>query len=182
LRKTNKLTTLSVKRMSKPGLYGDGDGLYLQVAAGGTKAWILRYMRAARARKMGLGPFPVLSLVEARQKAFEGRRSLLQGIDPIDARNAARTEAVVRAARALTFAECGKAYIAAHQSGWRNEKHREQWSSTLVRYAFPVIGVLSVAAVDTALVLKVLEPIWNSKPETASRLRGRIEAILVDRV
>jgi integrase len=178
LRKTNKLTTLSVKRMSKPGLYGDGDGLYLQVAAGGTKAWILRYMRAGRARKMGLGPFPILSLVEARQKAFEGRRSLLQGIDPIDARNAARVEAVARAAKALTFTECGKAYIAAHQSGWRNEKHREQWSSTLGRYVFPVIGVLSVAAVDTALVLKVLEPIWNSKPETASRLRGRIEAIL----
>jgi Arm DNA-binding domain len=128
LRKTNKLTTLSVKRMSKPGLYGDGDGLYLQVAAGGTKAWILRYMRAGRARKMGLGPFPILSLAEARQKAFEGRRSLLQGIDPIDARNAARTEAVAQAAKALTFAECGKAYIAAHQSGWRNEKHREQWS------------------------------------------------------
>jgi integrase len=178
LRKTTKLTTLSVKRMSKPGLYGDGDGLYLQVAAGGTKAWILRYMRAGRARKMGLGPFPILSLAEARQKAFEGRRSLLQGIDPIDARKAARTEAVAQAAKAFTFAECGKAYIAAHQPGWRNEKHREQWSSTLIRYAFPVIGVLSVAAVDTTLVLKVLEPIWNSKPETASRLRGRIEVIL----
>jgi hypothetical protein len=127
---------------------------------------------------MGLGPFPILSLAEARQKAFEGRRSLLQGIDPIEARKAARSEAVAQAAKALTFAECGKAYIAAHQSGWRNEKHREQWSSTLIRYAFPVIGVLSVAAVDTALVLKVLEPIWNSKPETASRLRGRIEVIL----
>src|SRR3981081_4172275 len=105
--------------MSKPGLYGDGGGLYLQVAAGGTKAWILRYMRSGRARKMGLGPFPVVSLLEARQKAFEGRRSLFQGIDPIDTRKAARAVALAQVAKALTFKECSKAYIAAHQSSWR---------------------------------------------------------------
>jgi integrase len=164
--------------MSKPGLYGDGNGLYLQVSVAGTKAWILRYMRAGRARKMGLGPFPIVSLLEARQGAFQGRRALFDGIDPIDARKAARAAALAEAAKALNFRECSKAYIGAHQLSWRNEKHRDQWSNTLDRYAFPIIGGLSVATVDTALILKVLEPIWNSKSETASRLRGRIEAIL----
>jgi integrase len=127
---------------------------------------------------MGLGPFPVVSLLEARQKAFQEQRSLFNGIDPIDARKAARANALAEAAKTLTFKECSKAYIGAHQASWRNEKHRDQWSNTLDHYAFPVIGGVSVATVNTALILKVLEPIWSSKSETASRLRGRIEAIL----
>jgi integrase len=178
LRKTNKLNTLAINRLSKPGLYGDGHGLYLQVSISGTKAWLFRYMRHGRARKMGLGPFPAVPLAKARQRVQEARRSVLDGIDPIDARNASRAQARLQAVKAVTFEECGKNYIAAHESGWRNEKHREQWANTLGRYAYPIIGNLSVAAVDTGLVLKVIEPIWNSKSETAGRVRGRIESIL----
>jgi integrase len=135
-------------------------------------------MRNGRARKMGLGPFPTVPLTKARQKVQEARRSVLEGIDPIDARNAWRAQARLQVAKAVTFEECGKNYIAAHESGWHNEKHREQWANTLGRYVYPIIGNLPVAAVDTGLVLKVIEPIWNSKPETAGRVRGRIESIL----
>ena len=100
------------------------------------------------------------------------------GIDPIDARRAAKQQARLDAAKAMTFKECAASYIASHKAGWRNDKHAAQWEATLATYAEPVMGNLSVQAIDTALVLKVLEPIWTTKPETAGRVRGRIEAIL----
>ena len=119
-----------------------------------------------------------LSLAEAREKAREARKLLLDGIDPIEARKSQRMLARLEAARGMTFAQCAEKYIAAHEASWRNAKHREQWTATLASYAYPVLGDLSVAAIDTTLVLKVIEPIWHVKPETAGRLRGRIERVL----
>jgi len=178
MRKSNKLTPLAIKRAKEPGLYGDGNGLYLQISQFGTKAWLFRFMRDGAARKMGLGPLHTVSLANARQKAAEARRKLVDGIDPITHRDAQRSAAKLEAAKAMTFEQCAEKYIGAHSDGWRNEKHRAQWSSTLKTYVYPVIGALPVVAIDTGLVLKVIEPIWNKKPDTAGRVRGRIEAVL----
>lgn len=117
-------------------------------------------------------------LQEARAKARDARRLRHDGIDPIDARRAARARKRVEEAKAITFRECAEAYVKAQRAGWRNPKHAAQWSATLSTYAYPVIGPVSVQAVDVNLVLQVLEPIWTNKPETASRVRGRVEAVL----
>jgi integrase len=178
MRGTNKLTAARVDRLKKPGRYGDGGGLWLQIAAGGTKSWLLRYQRDGKARQMGLGPCSLVSLADARERARDARRVLLDGGDPIDARNALRLAAKIEAAKGITFQQCAEKHIAAHEAAWRNEKHRAQWHSTLERYAYPKIGSLPVSAIDTTLILKVLEPIWGKRPETAGRLRGRIEAVL----
>jgi integrase len=178
MRRSNKLTALAVSRQSTPGRYADGGGLYLQVAAGGTKAWLFRYMRDGEARAMGLGPIDIVPLADAREKARECRRQLLDGADPIAARRDERQRKRAEAARGITFEECAEKYIAANKSGWRNAKHAEQWKSTLETYAYPVFGKLDVAAVDTVLVLKAIEPIWSTKTETAGRVRGRIESVL----
>jgi integrase len=159
-------------------MHADGGGLYLQVTRGGARTWIYRFMLNRRAREMGLGPLHTVSLAEAREKARECRKLRLEGIDPIDARKAKRAEERLAAATAMTFQECAEAYIAAHRAGWRNPKHAKQWPSTLETYVYPVFGALPVQAVDVGLVMKALEPIWQSKPETASRVRGRIESIL----
>jgi integrase len=160
-----------------PGMYADGGGLYLQVTERGA-SWIYRYMLNKRAREMGLGPLALFGLSDARAKALDARRLRYEGIDPIEARRAERQQARLDTAKAMTFQQCADAYIAAHRAGWRNGKHTAQWKATLATYAGPVVGVLPVQTIDTALVLKVLEPIWVAKPETASRLRGRIEAVL----
>jgi len=178
MRKANKLTSLAVKRASEPGLYHDGHGLYLQVSAFDTKSWIFRFMRDGVARKMGLGPLHAVTLADARQRAAAARRALLDGIDPIDARKARRAEAKLEASKAITFRECAESCIASQEAGWRNAKHVAQWKATLATYAYPVVGDLPVAGVDTGLVLKILEPLWPAKPETAGRLRGRIETVL----
>jgi integrase len=161
-----------------PGLIADGGGLYLQVSTGGTKAWLFRYMRSGRARKMGLGPVHTVTLAAARESATEARRAILAGLDPIDERLAKRQAARLAVASIATFREVAERYVEAHRAGWRNEKHAGQWTATLVRYVYPVIGGLSVASIDSALVLKIVEPIWSHKPETAKRVRGRIEAVL----
>jgi integrase len=127
---------------------------------------------------MGLGPLHTVSLAEARAKARECRQLRLEGIDPIDARNAKRAEAKLEAAKTMTFRQCAEAYIAAHAPGWKNAKHAAQWPSTLEDYVYPVFGALPVQVIDVGLVMKVLEPMWQTKPETASRVRGRIEAVL----
>jgi integrase len=178
MRGTNKLTALKVAKLTKPGLYGDGGGLYLQVSQWGTKSWIARYMLDGRSRKMGLGPLDVVSLATARDKAREARRQRYDGIDPIDARRTVRMERRAQAATIMTFNECAEAYIKAHEMTWRNEKHRAQWKSTLKTYAYPVIGELNVSAITTPHVLKIIEPIWYAKTETAKRVRGRIEVVL----
>jgi integrase len=176
-RTTGRLTALKVEKAKQPGMYADGGGLYLQVTAGGA-SWIYRYMLAGRAREMGLGPLALFGLAEARAKALDARRLRHEGIDPIEARRAMRAQARLDAAKAVTFMECAHGYITAHRAGWRNGKHAAQWEATLATYAGPVIGALPVPVIDTALVLKVLEPIWTTKPETAGRVRGRIESIL----
>lgn len=181
-RVVDRLSSLKVFKLKKPGMYPDGAGLYLQVTGDGeervAKSWILRFMVRGRAREMGLGSVTALGLGEAREKAAECRKLLLAGIDPIEARKEVRSKASLEAAKALTFDECAKQYIAGHKAGWSNSKHAAQWTATLNTYAKPVIGELSVRAVDTALVVKILEPIWTTKPETAKRVRGRIEAVL----
>jgi hypothetical protein len=158
-------------------MYHDGAGLYLQVGAGGTKSWILRFMLDGRARQMGLGRVSAISLGEARKRAAECRRMRVDGIDPIAARAAHRNQQKLDAAQAMTFDACAVAYIDAHKASWHNAKHRDQWRNTLSGYAGPVFGALPVQDVDPGLVMKVLEPLWQTKPETASRLRGRIEAV-----
>jgi integrase len=174
---TGRLTALKVSKVKRPGMYADGGGLYLQVTDGGA-SWIYRYMLAGRAREMGLGALALFGLSEARAKALDARRLCHAGVDPIEARHAERQQARLDAAKAVTFGQCAESYIKSHRAGWRSTKHAAQWEATLVKYAKPVIGALPVQAVDTALVLKVLEPIWTTKPETAGRVRGRIEVVL----
>jgi hypothetical protein len=174
----NKLTSLRVARASQTGLYGDGGGLWLSVSSGGTKSWTFRYAIAGRAREMGIGPVHTISLAEARDRARDLRKLLLEGIDPLDDRRAKRAERAIANAKTLSFEECGKAYISAHRAGWKNNKHAAQWPATLEAYVYPAFGSLPVQAVDVGLVLKALEPIWSTKPETASRVRGRIESVL----
>ncbi|WP_321929980.1 tyrosine-type recombinase/integrase [Paraburkholderia guartelaensis] len=174
----NRLTQAFVNRTAEPGDYCDGNGLYLQITAAGVKSWLFRYMRQGRARYMGLGPLHTVGLADARTRALECRRQLLDGVDPLGARQGEQAAAKIEKAKGMTFAECATAYIEAHRSGWKNLKHGDQWTNTISTYAGPVFGHLPVAAVDTTLVMKVLEPIWATKAETASRLRGRIELVL----
>jgi integrase len=161
-----------------PGLYADGGGLYLQVSATGAKSWIFRFQIRGRRRDMGIGPTSLYSLAEARQRALEARKLVAEGVDPIEARHAKRSAAAIETAKGMTFRACAFAYINAHRSGWRNSKHAAQWPATLAAYAYPHFGSLPVQAVDVGLVLKAVEPIWTEKPETASRVRGRIESVL----
>jgi integrase len=164
------------------GRHSDGGGLYVQVTQGAVgneaRSWLFRYSLAGKSREMGLGPLHTLGLSEARAKARELRKQVLVGEDPIAARNTRRRADAVASATGMTFQACAEAYIAAHRAGWRNPKHRAQWPATLATYVYPIFGALPVAAIDTGLVMKAIEPIWTEKPETASRVRGRIESVL----
>ncbi|SDA25082.1 Integrase [Methylobacterium sp. UNC378MF] len=173
-----KLTALGVAKLKAPGMYGDGGGLWLQVSGKGGKSWVFRYTLRGKSREMGLGPVSTFSLAEARDKALTCRKLCYEGIDPIEMRRGQRQEAAVEAAKAITFRTCAEGYIESHKAGWRNDKHAAQWTATLATYAYPAFGDLSVQAVDTDLVLKALEAIWTTKPETATRVRGRIESVL----
>jgi integrase len=173
-----RLTALQAKRASQPGLLGDGKGLYLRVGEGGAKSWVLRYMLDGRAREMGLGSYYDLSLAEARERARGFRKMVKDGVDPIDNRRAERAARRAERAKVMTFRQCAEVYVKAHQAGWRNQKHAAQWPSTLSAYVYPHFGALPVQTIDTGLVTKALEPIWLEKPETAGRVRGRIESIL----
>ncbi|MBR0795671.1 tyrosine-type recombinase/integrase [Bradyrhizobium jicamae] len=177
-RTIGRLTALKVEKIKEPGMYADGGGLYLRVTEESTKNWVYRFMLNGRPRWMGMGPLHTIGLADARNRAAACRRQRHDGIDPIEARRAGRQRAHLDAAKAITFKECASRYIAAHRAGWRNAKHAAQWEATLATYAEPVIGALPVQAIDMTLVLKVIEPIWTTKPETAGRLRGRIESIL----
>lgn len=174
----NKLSAAKISKLSKPGLYGDGGSLYLQITQGGVKSWLFRYMINGKARGMGLGPLHTVSLAEARSRALAARKRLLDGIDPLEVKHREKATKQATQAKAKTFSECAEAYISAHRAGWKNEKHGAQWESTLETYAEPVFGKTPVSEIDTALVMKVLEPIWTEKTETATRVRGRIESVL----
>ncbi|HEY6433560.1 MAG TPA: integrase arm-type DNA-binding domain-containing protein, partial [Acetobacteraceae bacterium] len=171
-----KLSALKVKALTAPGRYGDGAGLWLQVRDAEHRSWLLRYAVGGKARQMGLGPFPQVSLAEAREAAQRARANVRKGIDPIDARRRAVVETRT-ALGGLTFRQVADKYLAAHEAGWRNEKHRWQWGQTL-DVACETIGTIKIKAIQTADVMRVLEPIWKKTPETASRLRGRIESVI----
>ena len=177
-RRINRLTAKAVAAASKPGLYGDGDSLYLKVGETGSKSWIVRWTVGGKIRKHGLGPAPEVSLAEAREKADEVRRLIRNGIDPREDRRAKQAEADIAAAKLITFDEAARQYIESHQAGWKSDKHAGQWAATLSTYASPVFGKLPVSAIDTGLVMRVLKPLWSTKTETATRVRGRIEAVL----
>jgi integrase len=187
---SEKLTALQVARAKAPGALGDGKGLYLNIAVGGTKSWIFRFTIAGRAREMGLGSLDDVPLAKARELARACRLLCKEGIDPIEERRARRAAQRVDHAHAITFRECAIAYLAAHRPGWKSARHAAQWLTTLETYAFPVLGSLPVVEIDVALVMRVLEQperpenknnpgnFWKDKPESASRVRGRIEAVL----
>jgi integrase len=173
-----KLTALAAARVTAVGMHGDGDGLYLQVGSGGAKSWIYRFTLNGRERYLGLGPANAIPLKRARELAAEARQLRAEGVDPIERRHSDRVAKRLESARAVTFDRCASAYIEAHETGWRNAKHRYQWRATLRDIASPVFGHLPVADVGTDLVLRALQPVWTTKPETASRTRQRIEAVL----
>ena len=181
-REIERLSALAVTRANTPGLYPDGGGLYLRVSRGGGKAWVMRFTLSGKAHEMGLGSFKNVGLAGARKKAIDARLLLSEGRDPLAHK---RTDEALRiaveneaTAGSMTFDRCAEAYIRAHESSWRNPKHRQQWRNTLTTYVSPAFGRVPVRKIDVALVMKVLEPIWNAKTETASRVRGRIEVVL----
>ena len=177
-RQQQRLSALQVTKLAKPGLYGDGGGLTLQITTTGAKSWLFRYMVAGKPFGMGLGPTHTVGLAEARQKALDARKLLIDGISPLAAKKQNQIAAALAAAKMMSFDQCAEAYILAHKAGWKNAKHGDQWTNTLNTYASPVFGHLPVAEIDTGLVVKCLAPIWESKTETASRVRGRIESVL----
>lgn len=164
-----------------PVLFRVSAGLYLQVTPGQSKQWVHRFMLAGKSRHMGLGAYPAVGLADARAKVAAADKLRNDGTDPLEAKRAA-TAAAAEAAKAAagrhTFQAVADLYIAAHEASWRNAKHRQQWRNTLKTYAFPAFGAHPVDTVDTSAITTVLEPLWQSRTETASRLRGRIEAVL----
>jgi len=171
---------LAVSRLIKPGLHtvGGVPGLALQVLKSGGRTWILRVMIGNRRREMGLGGYPGVTLAMAREAAREARDMIRRGTDPIEAAKEARAALKVTPTVGYTFRAAAEAYIASHEASWKNPKHRDQWTATLKNYAYPVMGKLDVAAIELPHVMRVLEPIWTKKTETAKRLRGRIEMVL----
>lgn len=179
-RKAAELSPLTVARLRQPGLHAVGGvaGLHLQVAPGGARTWILRISVAGRRRDMGLGGFPDVPLALARDKAREARLLVERGVDPILQRRQAKSLLMAQRASAKTFAECASEYIAAKSPEWSNPKHAQQWTNTLETYADKHIGAMLVSDVGVPQVLSVLKPIWTTKTETATRVRGRIESVL----
>lgn len=168
-RTSKRLTALDVKSKTEPGRYADGDGLYLNIAAGKSKSWVFLWMKNGKRREMGLGSYPTISLVAARQRADESRRQVAEGLDPIAER---------KKSAPVSFGDAADKFIASMASSFRNEKHREQWKMTLGDTYCADLRKIAISDVDTDAVLKVLNPIWQTKTETASRLRGRIERVL----
>jgi integrase len=167
-------------RRTAPGLYADGGNLYMQISTNGTnvnRSWIFRFAISGKRREMGLGPIHTISLRDARAKAAELRKLVYEGRDPIAERDAQKAALAATTAKRVTFDYCAASYSRAHSPKW-SARHAYQWSSAMTRFASPVLGKLPVDAIDVGLVVKVLEPIWHERPETASRLRGGIESVL----
>lgn len=178
--KAKEMAAIELARLAKPGKHAVGvvPGLHLLVKETGAKSWVLRVMVGGRRRDIGLGGFPAVTLAQAREAARAARERIRSGADPVEEARSARSSLLASRAAAVTFKQASAQYIKAHKRSWRNDKHRQQWENTLATYADPVIGDMLVSHVTMAQVLKVLEPIWFDKTETASRLRGRIESIL----
>jgi integrase len=191
-RTAKELGPLAVSRLTAPGLHAVGGvaGLYLQVLPSrpnpenpteivpGGRSWVLRATVGGKRRDMGLGGFPSVTLAGARERARDARDKIDKGLDPIEVRRAAKMALRADDAKLVTFEDAAKAYMAAHETSWRNAKHREQWRNTLNGLAYPHIGKLAVRDIEVAHVLGVLEPIWRVRTETANRLRGRMELVL----
>ncbi len=186
-RETSKLSPGKIKSLTRegdhrPGVYGDGGGLYLNVGPTGAASWLFRFMLNGKAREMGLGPLHTIGLSEARERALAARKLRLDGIDPLDAKAAEKArkaaEAAALAAALVTFRKAAEGYIDANKAAWRNAKHAWQWGQTLEAHVYPVIGDVPVSTVNTGHVTKILLPIWTTKAETAARVRGRIETVL----
>lgn len=179
-RKAKELGALEVGRLNSPGLHAVGGvaGLYLQVTDRGARSWILRAMVGGKRRDMGLGGYPDVTLAGAKEAARAARAKIKDGIDPVEDAKAKRSALYAQRAAAMTFSEAAKAYIAVKEAEWKNAKHGDQWRNTLATYADPVIGRILVRDVEQSHVMRVLEPIWMEKTETAKRLRGRIEKVL----
>lgn len=180
-----ELGPLDVKRLTHAGGKGNAmiavggvAGLYLQITAKGGKTWVLRVRVGSKRRDIGLGGFPTVTLAQARDKAREARDKIERGVDPVEERKATKVALVLAQRRGLLFKDAVDRALAAKLDAFRNEKHRDQWRSTLDNYAIPELGELFVHQIDTASVLRVLQPIWATKTETATRVRGRIEAVL----
>ena len=173
-----RLTALSAKTLNQPGRHGDGDGLYLYVAPSRTKSWVQRIVIGGRRRDLGLGPYPTVSLAQARAIAQTNRSAVAQGRDPVAEKQEAREATREPSPSVPTFAEAAAQVIALRRPTWSNPKHAAQWQSTLETYAFPSIGGKAVDAVSSADALAVLAPIWTTKPETASRVRQRMETVM----
>lgn len=177
-RSIGRLNALQVNKLAKPGYYPDGGNLYLQVGASGSKSWLFRYAVGGRERQMGLGSLTAFTLSEARHRAKDQRKLLADGLDPLAIKQESQLQRRLADSNIITFDKAAAAFIESHSPGWKNAKHGDQWRNTLATYASPVFGAMPVSTINKALVLRVLEPIWQTKNETASRLRGRIEKIL----
>jgi integrase len=183
--RSNKLSAAKVAKVNQPGLYGDGDGLWLQVSevknkegVSLTKSWILRFDLAGRHRYMGLGPFRRVSLAKARQRRDEAHDLIYRGVDPIEARRKQRDELRSQTAESITFKDAAKRFLDLHRDTWKNEKHKQQWTNTLRDYAYPSLGDRPIAAIDGAAITEALKSIWTKKPETARRVKQRIERVI----
>lgn len=177
-RQMQRLSAKTVESKRKPGYYADGGGLYLQVSPSGSKSWIFRYMILGKAREMGLGSLNSISLAEARAEVGRWRKVLQEKRDPLEFRKDEHRRIALENAKGSSFLECAEQFIEAHKAEWKNKKSPDQWRNTLTSYCGPVFGNMAVKDIDTGLVLRVLEPIWHTKTETATRLRARIERVL----
>lgn len=173
-------TAYQVRRIKTPGLHAVGGvtGLYLRVKESGARSWALRIVVGERRREVGLGGYPTVTLEKAREYARDARDKVRLGIDPIAAKRDARDALIASDAKRMTFKQAVHGLLRSKSSEFRNEKHAKQWQTTLDTYAIPKIGALPVDQIELPHVMSVLEPIWTTKTETASRLRGRIEAVL----
>jgi len=176
-----RISPLKLRQLAKRiGYHSDGGNLYLSVTEGpnGPRAsWVCQYTRGGRKRQLGLGSLTVVTLAMARERAMAARRQLLDNIDPLAAKRQQKQHALVAAGKAVTFGDCVQRYHAAHSPKWRNQQHARSWLTSFERHV-PALGSMPVAAVDLAAVIAALEPVWATQPETASRLRGRIENVL----
>lgn len=181
-KKAKELGPLDVKRLVEPGLHAVGGvaGLHLQILPSGGRSWVLRIVIGGKRREVGLGGFPDVPLALAREKAREVREAVQQGRDPIAERAAARSALAAQRGAEITFDECAEKFISAKSAEWKNAKHVAQWSATLTTYASPVVGTMQVRDIELSHIVKILEKddFWTTKTETASRVRGRIEAVL----
>jgi integrase len=176
--KTCQLTTRKVSAAKEPGYYCDGGGLYLQLSKYGTKSWVFRFKSDGRLREMGLGSLHTFSLKEARERARECRQLVATGLDPIEERLKRRDKERAETRQRLTFKEAAERFLETHQNEWRKEKHKAQWRNTLRDYAYRPLGSRRVSSIDAAVINEALQPIWTKIPETARRVKQRIERVV----